>query len=124
MKIETNLPLESLAIKALEDLKAQNIVKLDVRSLTTITDTMLISTGTSDQHIRSIGAHVLHTVKNAGYSLEHPQDLDTGDWVLIDLGDVVVHIMRQSARDYYALEKLWDIDTEEKRANLSHSAQA
>lgn len=113
---KTNSPahtsLTSLVLDALQDLKAHKILQLDVRALTSLTDTLFIATGNSDQHIRSIGEHVLEQVKKAGFSQAFPSDFKSSDWILIDLGGAVVHVMKQTARDYYALEKLWDMEEE------------
>ncbi len=97
-----------LAVAAVEDIKAQNVVLLDVRNLTTITDHMLICSGTSGRHVKSIADAVVRAAKeaNAKPSIEGLQE---AEWVLVDLGSVVVHIMQAQARAFYQLEKLWSL---------------
>ncbi|MGB0221205.1 MAG: ribosome silencing factor [Sinimarinibacterium flocculans] len=105
-------PLTKLAIGALEDLKGQDIKLLDVRKLTTVTDTMVICTGTSNRHVSSLAQNVAEVSKKAGFRPMGVEGKDTGEWVLVDLGDVVVHVMQSQARAHYQLEKLWAVDEE------------
>lgn len=100
--------LKSVVIAALEDMKAVNVKVLDVRGLTDITDTMVIASGTSDRHVRSVADRVVERAKQAGvrpFGIEGERD---GEWVLVDLPDVLVHIMLPRVREFYGLEKLWD----------------
>jgi ribosome-associated protein len=100
--------LKSIVVEALEDMKAVNVKVLDVRALTDITDTMVIASGTSDRHVRSVADRVIEKVKAAGtrpFGIEGERD---GEWVLVDLPDVLVHIMLPRVREFYGLEKLWD----------------
>jgi ribosome-associated protein len=93
---------------ALDDMKATNVKVLDVRGLTDIADTMIIASGNSDRHVRAIADRVVDTVKAAGlrpYGIEGARD---GEWVLVDLHDVIVHVMLPRVREFYALERLWD----------------
>jgi ribosome-associated protein len=100
--------LKAVVVEALEDMKAANIKVLDVRPLTDITDTMVIASGTSDRHVRSVADRVIEKAKAAGFrpfGIEGERD---GEWVLVDLPDVLVHIMLPRIREFYGLEKLWD----------------
>ncbi len=100
--------LKSVVVEALEDMKAVNVKVLDVRGLTDITDTMVIASGTSDRHVRSVADRVLEKAREAGvrpFGVEGARD---GEWVLVDLPDVLVHIMLPRVRELYGLEKLWD----------------
>lgn len=101
--------LKDLAVDALADLKATNVTVLDVRNISNVTDFMVIASGTSDRHVKSLADKVVEKAKEAG---ERPLGIEGGkasDWILVDLIDVVVHVMRPEARDFYNLEKLWSI---------------
>ena len=94
---------------ALDDLKALEVTFLDVRHLTTVTDIMAIASGRSDRHLRAIAGAVVEKCKEAGYRPLGVEGQKAGEWVLVDLGDLVVHVMLPRAREFYNLEKLWDI---------------
>lgn len=92
---------------ALEDMKARDVVVLDVQAMTSITDTMVIASGTSDRHVRSLAENVIDQCKKQGQRPLGVEGLDGGEWVLVDLQDVLVHVMLPKIRDFYNLEKLW-----------------
>ena len=92
---------------ALEDAKTQNIAVLDVRKISDFTDYMVIATGTSNRHVQSSADKVVETLRGHGLRPVGTEGKQLGDWVLIDFGDVVVHLMREQTRDFYNLEKLW-----------------
>jgi ribosome-associated protein len=98
-----------IAASALEDLKAQDIRSLDVRHLTSMTDTMIIASGRSDRHVRALAEALVERCKSAGIVPIGVEGQDSGEWVLVDLADVVVHVMLPRAREFYNIEKLWDI---------------
>ena len=102
--------LAQLVEEALGDLKAVDIVALNVAGFTSITDYMIIASGTSNRHVRSIADNVMETVKAAGEAVLGAEGREHGEWVLVDLGDVVVHIMQPQVRDFYKLENLWSMD--------------
>jgi ribosome-associated protein len=100
--------LQDVVLDALADMKAVDVKALDVRGLTDITDMMVVASGTSDRHVKSIADRVVQRCKEAGFrpfGLEGERD---GDWVLVDLHDVVLHVMLPRVREFYALEKLWE----------------
>ena len=103
--------LETVILGALEDMKAQNIRVLDVHELTAITDTMIVASGTSDRHVRSIADHLIDQCKAAGRRPIGVEGERDGEWVLVDLQDAVVHIMLPRVREFYQLEKLWDMQS-------------
>ncbi len=103
-------------LEALDDLKAREVTVLDVRGKTQVTDYMVVASGTSERHVRSLADHVVEKmaerkIKPLGVEGEHFRD-----WVLVDLGDVVVHVMLPETRNFYQLEKLWQVDIEPERA--------
>lgn len=99
--------LEQNLTKTLEDAKAEDILSLDVRHLTSITDKMLICTGTSRRHVQAIAEHAVTTAKKMGSQPLGVEGTDSAEWVLIDLGSLVIHIMLPELRQFYSLEKLW-----------------
>jgi ribosome silencing factor RsfS/YbeB/iojap len=94
---------------ALDDLKAQNVTVLDVRDLTDVTDTIVVASGTSDRHVKSLARSVVDAARKAGYKTAGVEGEREGEWVLVDLHDVVVHVMLPKIREFYGLEKLWDM---------------
>jgi len=101
--------LAKLAVEALEDVKGADIKVLDVQGLTSVTDWMVICTGTSNRHTKSLAENVIDMAKQSGTRPLGIQGTETGEWVLVDLGHVVVHVMLAQARAFYQLEKLWDL---------------
>jgi len=109
--------LAEIAVRALEDLKAHNIKVIDVRKLTDVADTMIIATGTSNRHVQSLATRVVDRIEEAGYRALGIEGQSEGEWVLVDLQDVLVHVMQPRIREFYGLEKLW-----ESRGTRDHSA--
>jgi ribosome-associated protein len=102
--------------RALEDLKAVNVTVLDVRDLTDIADTMVIASGTSDRHVRSLADRIIEYAKKAGYRPAGVEGERDGEWVLVDLHDVIVHVMLPRVREFYRLENLWDVSAARRAA--------
>jgi ribosome-associated protein len=101
--------LAEIVTRALDDSKAENVAMLDVRHLTTVTDTMVVASGRSDRHVRAIAGGVVEQAKKAGYRPIGVEGERSGEWVLVDLADLVVHVMLPRVREFYNLEKLWDM---------------
>ncbi|GAA5317022.1 MAG: ribosome silencing factor [Candidatus Pelagadaptatus aseana] len=99
-----------LAVEALEDLKGNDIVSLDVTELSDVMDTLVIASGTSNRHVKSLASNVVEELKDKGERPIGVEGMDSGEWVLVDFGDTVVHVMMPSTRDFYDLEKLWSTE--------------
>jgi len=101
-------PLQTAVTAALDDMKAVNVKVLDVRGITDFADTLVVASGTSDRHVRSIADRVVQMAKEAGFRPLGTEGTRDGEWVLVDLQDVVVHVMLPRVREFYGLESLWD----------------
>ncbi|WP_110687521.1 ribosome silencing factor [Salinicola aestuarinus] len=99
--------IKSLVIEALEELKAQDVVELDVAELTSVTDFMVVASGTSSRHVSALAGNVVEKAKDAGIRPLGVEGQQGGEWVLVDLGDVVAHVMMPDTRKLYDLERLW-----------------
>jgi ribosome-associated protein len=104
-------PLQDIVTAALDDMKAVNVKVLDVRGLTDIADTMVIASGNSDRHVRSIADRVVEKAKAAGFRPLGMEGERDGEWVLVDLQDIILHVMLPRVREFYGLERLWDNGT-------------
>jgi len=105
---QTTEDLKAMVLAALEDAKANDVRQLDVRRLTDITDWMVVASGTSTRHVLALADHVRTQVKAQGLSPIGTEGESGSDWVLLDYGDVVVHLMLPDTRGFYDLEGLWD----------------
>lgn len=99
--------LQEFVIDKIDDLKGQDIVSLDVHGKSSITDCMIICTGTSTRHVASIADHVVQESRAAGLTPLGVEGKNIADWVVVDLGEVIVHVMQEESRQLYELEKLW-----------------
>jgi len=99
-----------LVLKSLDEDKAEDVVSIDLRLKTPISDYMVVASGRSQRHVGALADHLARRLKKAGYGHAHVEGMKQGDWVLIDGGDVVVHIFRPEVRDFYKLEKMWSAD--------------
>ncbi|MCK4950349.1 MAG: ribosome silencing factor [Gammaproteobacteria bacterium] len=99
--------MKELVISTLDDLKAVEVRVLDVQEMTSVTDIMIIASGTSNRHVKSIADNVVEAAKKNGVRPLGIEGDQASEWILVDLGDVVVHIMKPDTRDFYNLEKLW-----------------
>ena len=100
--MSADTPLLQLVIDALEEVKAQNITQLDVREITSVADNMVIASGTSNRHVKALADNVVEAAKNAGHEPLGSEGQDTGEWILVDLGDVIVHLMLPATREKLA----------------------
>lgn len=110
-----NEQLVTLVTAALEDVKAKDIVTIDVRGKTSITDFMIIASGSSARQVKALAENVIEKAKEQGVRPVGSEGLDGGEWALIDLNDVVVHVMQVETREHYDLERLWQ-GAEQSRA--------
>lgn len=99
--------LQRTVVDALEDVKAQDIVVFDTKPVTSLFDRVILASATSNRHSRALAAHVRDQVKSRGGEVLSVEGEETGEWVLVDLGDIVVHIMQPTVRSYYHLEEIW-----------------
>ena len=109
--------LLGIAERALEDLKAVDPVVMDVRSLSSVMDYLVIASGTSSRHVKSLADNVLMQAKEQGLRPLGVEGERVGEWVLVDFGDVVVHVMQPAIRSFYDLERLWSVRAEEPQGD-------
>ncbi len=107
--------LAELVVTALEDIKGQDIVTLDVTGLTDIMDTLVVASGTSGRQVKALADNVVEEAKKAGFRPIGVEGQEGAEWVLVDFGDVVVHVMLPTTRVFYDLEKLWSIRPDDVR---------
>lgn len=106
----TPTELKTLAETSLDDMKAVEVTVIDVADRTTVTDWMIVAGGTSQRHVKSLANEVITRSKENGVRPVGIEGESEGDWILVDLGDVIVHVMTRETRDFYALEKLWTME--------------
>jgi ribosome-associated protein len=102
--------LLALIQTSLDDDKGEEIVTIDLKGKTSFADYMVVGNGRSNRQVAAMADHLLHKLKDAGYGNCHVEGLSQGDWVLIDAGDVIVHLFRPEVRNFYNLEKMWTVD--------------
>lgn len=107
--------VHDLVINALEDLKAEDITIIDVRDLNSLTDEMIIASGTSSRHLSALADNLIIKAKEAGIPPLGVEGRNGSDWVLVDMNDVIVHLMLPRARSFYNLEKLWSASEEARQ---------
>lgn len=117
--------LQKIVVDALEDIKAKNIEVIDTAKQTSLFDRIVVASGDSNRQTRALARNVQDKVKEAGGHIVSVEGEETGEWVLVDLGDIVVHIMQPAIRDYYNLEELWTTTPKRLRltAHAAHSAE-
>lgn len=103
-----------LVLESLEDSKAENVISIDIAGKSALGDYMVVVSGRSNRHVTAIADHLLDDLKAGGFGSPRIEGLETGDWVLIDSGDIIVHVFRPEIREFYNLEKMWAApDTDE-----------
>lgn len=102
--------LKDEVVDALENVKGQDIKVIDIKGISDFADFMIVVSGTSDTHVKALAREASTSLRQQGVKPLNEDGADIGEWVLVDFGDVVLHVMRPEVRDYYDLEKLWDQD--------------
>jgi ribosome-associated protein len=116
--------IQKTAVTALDDIKARDVTVLDVRKLTSLCDTMIIATAESNRQVKALANHVRERLKEAGATIVGVEGEATGEWVLVDAGDIIVHIMQPAVRAYYNLEELWAPPATKRRPRAADRAAA
>lgn len=104
--------MQALILETLDDDKAEDVVAIDLRGKSSVTDIMVIASGRSSRHVSALADHLIDTLKETGRVKPRVEGLQTCDWVLIDAGDIVIHLFRPEVRSFYNLEKMWSVDPE------------
>jgi len=104
--------LESLILDSLEDDKAEDIVAVDLRGKSSVTDIMIVASGRSARHVNALADHLVRKLKEHGSGKARVEGMQTCDWVLIDVGDIIIHLFRPEVRSFYNLEKMWSVEPE------------
>jgi ribosome-associated protein len=104
-------------LASVEDMKAEQTVEIDLNGKTSLADTMIITSGRSQRHVGAIAARVIKDLKDKGFGTPRVEGMPACDWVLIDAGDVLVHVFRPEVRGFYNLEKMWGADRPQDRAS-------
>jgi ribosome-associated protein len=124
MKKPTTAAKKKLVIAALEDIKARDIVAIDVRKITSMCDWIVVATAESARQTKALSRHVRDTLKEAGATIIGTEGEDSGEWILVDAGDIVAHVMQPAVREYYNLEELWGEGKFDKVVNSSAPVEA
>ena len=99
--------LRNIIVEALEEKKGRDVVTMDVAAISDVTDYMIVVSGTSNRHVKALVDEVVEAAANAGVVPLGVEGRDTNEWVLVDMGDALVHVMQTETRDFYDLERLW-----------------
>ncbi|HUD51674.1 MAG TPA: ribosome silencing factor [Parvibaculum sp.] len=100
----------ALVLKSLDEDKAEDVVSINLAGKTPIADYMVVASGRSQRHVSAVADHLVRRLKETGFGAAHVEGMRQGDWVLIDSGDVVIHVFRPEVREFYRLEKMWLAD--------------
>ena len=124
MKTPTTLAKMKIVIAALEDIKGRDIQAIDVRKITSICDWIIVASAESARQTKALARHVRDALKEAGSTIIGTEGEQTGDWILVDAGDIVAHVMQPAVREYYNLEELWSEGRFDQVVNSSAPATA
>jgi ribosome-associated protein len=102
--------LEEMILHRLDDDKAQDIVVIDLKDKSSVADTMIVASGRSHRHVGALADHILRALKDVGHGKARVEGLPHCDWVLIDAGDIIVHLFRPEVRSFYNIEKIWSVE--------------
>ena len=116
--------IQKTAVTALDDIKARDITVLDVRKLTSLTDTMIIASAESNRQVKALARHVRDRLKETGATIIGVEGEETGEWVLVDAGNIIIHIMQPAVRAHYNLEELWTPAAAKRRGRSADHAAA
>ena len=103
--------------EALEEIKGKDITILNVTDVTDVMDTMIVASGSTNRQVKALANTVIEDAKKAGFQPIGVEGMESGEWVLVDLGDIVIHIMQPAIREFYELEKLWSVRPNDPIAN-------
>jgi ribosome-associated protein len=112
--------LRTTIIFVLEDAKAEDVASISLAGRTALADHMVIASGRSDRHVGAIAEQIMHKLKDAGFGSARVEGMPLNEWVLIDTGDVIVHIFKPEARSFYNLEKIWSGDRPDEKSSSRH----
>lgn len=109
-QLRTPVELEEMILNRLDEDKAQDIVMIDLKDKSSVADTMIVASGRSHRHVGALADHLLRALKDAGAGKARVEGLPHCDWVLIDAGDVIIHLFRPEVRSFYNIEKIWSVE--------------
>lgn len=113
-------PLDQLVLAKLDEDKAEDIVFIDLKDKSAFADSLIVASGRSHRHVGALADHLLRALKEAGYGRAKVEGLPHCDWVLIDAGDLVIHLFRPEVRSFYNIEKIWSVDSRHTTPQLAH----
>ena len=116
--MDKSLDLKNKIIKKLDSNKALDIVTIDLEGKSSIADYMIIASGTSSRHVSSMSNNLIKKLKDYGIKAKKPEGLTNSDWVLIDVNDIIVHLFRPEVREFYKLDKMWEMPNSKKSNKL------
>src|SRR3954471_8911678 len=116
--------VEDLILSRLDDDKAQDVVYIDLKGKSPVADGLIVASGRSGRHVGAMADHLLRALKDAGYGKCRVEGMPSADWVLIDAGDVIVHLFRPEVREFYNLERIWSGETPKRAPQAEAASEA